>query len=94
MNEKLTEAARKLRKQFRDETGAESNCGPEDFDNYIYWLEAKVLQQQAQPEVSGAFELLRDLADLQNGPPLEQHRKEWEETMELVYAALNKWEAK
>jgi hypothetical protein len=35
---------------------------------------------------------LRDLADLQNGAPLEQHRKEWEETMEQVYDFLNKWE--
>lgn len=34
-------------------------------------------------------ELLKDLADLQNGPPLEQHRKEWEETMDKVYKCLS-----
>lgn len=39
-----------------------------------------------------AIILLRDLADLQNGAPLEQHRKEWEETMEKVYSFLNRWE--
>jgi hypothetical protein len=39
-----------------------------------------------------SIKLLRDLADLQNGAPLEQHRKEWEETMEQVYDFLNKWE--
>jgi hypothetical protein len=51
------------------------------------------------PDVSGSLtpfgvsiKLLRDLADLQNGAPLEQHRKEWEETMEQVYDFLNRWE--
>ena len=39
-----------------------------------------------------SIRLLRDLADLQNDAPLEQHRKEWEETMEQVYAFLNRWE--
>ena len=38
-----------------------------------------------------SLKLLRDLADLQNGAPLEQHRKEWEETMKQVYDFLNKW---
>jgi hypothetical protein len=40
-----------------------------------------------------AIRLLRDLADLQNGPPLEQHRKEWEATMEEVYKFLSEVEA-
>ena len=51
------------------------------------------------PVVSGSvtpfgdsIKLLRDLADLQNGAPLERHRKEWEETMEQVYDFLNRWE--
>ena len=39
-----------------------------------------------------SIKLLRDLADLQNGAPLEQHRKEWEETMKQVYDFLNRWE--
>ena len=39
-----------------------------------------------------SIKLLRDLADLQNCAPLEQHRKEWEETMEQVYDFLNRWE--
>ncbi len=39
-----------------------------------------------------AIILLRDLADLQNGAPLEQYRKEWEETMEKVYSFLNRWD--
>lgn len=39
-----------------------------------------------------SIKLLRDLADLQNGAPLEQHRQEWEETMERVYDHLNRWE--
>jgi len=40
-----------------------------------------------------SIKLLRDLADLQNGAPLEQHRQEWEETMEQVYDFLNRWES-
>ena len=40
-----------------------------------------------------SIKLLRDLADLQNGAPLEQHREEWEQTMEQVYAFLNKHES-
>ena len=39
-----------------------------------------------------SIKLLRDLADLQNGAPLEQHKKEWEETLERVYDFLNRWE--
>lgn len=35
--------------------------------------------------------LLRKLADLQNGPPLERDRKEWEETMKEVYDCLEKY---
>lgn len=52
-----------------------------------------------KPVVSGSLtpfgesiKLLRDLADLQNGAPLEQHRQEWEETMDQVYDFLNRWE--
>jgi len=41
-----------------------------------------------------SVKLLRDLADLQNGAPLEQHRQEWEETMKQVYNFLNRWEGK
>lgn len=37
-----------------------------------------------------ALRLLDELTDLQNGPPLEQHRKEWEETMEEIYQFLQK----
>lgn len=40
-----------------------------------------------------SIKLLRDLADLQNGAPLEQHRKEWEETIDQVYNFLNRWES-
>lgn len=40
-----------------------------------------------------SIKLLRDLADLQNGAPLEQHRQEWEQTMEQVYEFLNRWES-
>jgi hypothetical protein len=41
-----------------------------------------------------AIKLLRDLADLQNDAPLEQHRKEWEDTVQQVYNFLNNWENK
>jgi hypothetical protein len=38
-----------------------------------------------------ATKLMKDLGDLQNGPPLEQHRQEWDETMQEVYDFLNRW---
>ena len=39
-----------------------------------------------------SIKLLRDLADLQNGAPLERYRQEWEETMKQVYDFLDRWE--
>ncbi len=39
-----------------------------------------------------AIRLLRELADLQNGPPLETYRKDWEKCIDEVYKFLNKWE--
>ena len=41
-----------------------------------------------------ALKLLKDLADLQNGAPLEQHRTEWEQTMDEVYTFLNQYETR
>jgi hypothetical protein len=43
-------------------------------------------------KLTKAIKLLRDLADLQNGAPLERHRKEWEQTMNEVYEFLNQTE--
>ncbi len=52
----------------------------------------KQVEDDYDAALDQALALLRDLADLQNGPPLETHRKQWEETMEAVYAFLNKHE--
>ena len=41
-----------------------------------------------------ALRLLRDIADLQNGAPLEIYRQEWEQTMNEIYEFLNRWENK
>jgi hypothetical protein len=41
-----------------------------------------------------SLQLLRDLADLQNGAPLEKYRDEWEETIQEVYNFLNEHEEK
>lgn len=75
-----------LLNQFEKETGnCVDFCGPKIYrDKYVQWLESKVMEQ------SKAVELLRDLADLQNGPPLERHRTVYEETIGLVYELLNK----
>jgi hypothetical protein len=66
----------------------------EDAINYCLdwrkeWLNRELYKADPFGE---SIKLLRDLADLQNGAPLEQHRKEWEETMEQVYDFLNRWE--
>jgi len=39
-----------------------------------------------------AIRLLSDLADLQNGAPLETYKEEWEKTMYEVHDFLNKYE--
>lgn len=65
----------------------------------LKWLFGRSKPALNKPDVSGSLtpfgesiKLLRDLADLQNGAPLEQHRQQWEETMEQVYDFLNRWE--
>jgi hypothetical protein len=35
-----------------------------------------------------ALRLLRELTDIQNGPPLESYRDEWEDLMEEIYNFL------
>jgi hypothetical protein len=35
-----------------------------------------------------ALEILRELADIQNGPPLERYRPEWEDIMQNTYEFL------
>ena len=71
----------------------------EVLENAINTVEKEEDGNVQQYVVSGSFtpfwesiKLLRDLADLQNGAPLEQHKKEWEETLERVYDFLNRWE--
>jgi hypothetical protein len=48
----------------------------------------------AETKFDQAIKLLRDLADLQNGAPLEQHRAEWKQTMDEVYTFLNEHETR
>jgi len=66
----------------------------EDAINYcLDWRKEWLNRELSKADPFGeSIKLLRDLADLQNGAPLEQHRKEWEETMEQVYDFLNRWE--
>lgn len=56
------------------------------------WEESEVFRS-IKGRLETSVKLLRDLTDLQNGAPLEQHRKEWEETMRQVYDFLNKAES-
>jgi uncharacterized protein YgfB (UPF0149 family) len=48
-------------------------------------------REEKMEPLNEALRLLRDLADLQNDAPLEQHRKDWENTMEEVYSFLNRF---
>ncbi len=36
-----------------------------------------------------SIRILRDLADLQNGPPLERYKEQWHQTMNEVYQFLH-----
>lgn len=39
-----------------------------------------------------SIELLTELADLQNGPPLVKYEKQWNETMENVWEFIHNYE--
>jgi hypothetical protein len=43
---------------------------------------------ELESDLDETLELLRDLADIQNGPPLVQYEKAWNEIMVKVYAKL------
>jgi hypothetical protein len=43
-----------------------------------------------QSEVEQLKGLLQELVDIQNGAPLEQHKKEWQEIIEKCYSILSK----
>ena len=40
-----------------------------------------------------SVELLKDLAELQNGPPLVTYEKQWNTTMEEVWDFINAYES-
>lgn len=46
--------------------------------------------QSLQSEVEQLKGALQELVDIQNGPPLEQHKKEWQEIIEKCYSILSK----
>ena len=50
------------------------------------------MEEYARQEVSTALRLLRSLADIQNGPPLEKYREEWRVVMDEVYDFLDRYE--
>lgn len=58
------------------------------------WKRGGVISINEKPESPNpeALRLLRALADLQNGPPLEKYRAEWEKVMREVWAFLNHYE--
>ncbi len=65
-----------------------------DYDGDVTFYPATEFIQTESDEVEvskfdRALKLLKDLADLQNGAPIEQHRTEWEQTMDEVYTFLN-----
>jgi len=41
-----------------------------------------------------SIELLTELAELQNGPPLVKYEKHWNETMENVWEFIHNYEKK
>lgn len=72
----------RVRIQFTRETNL---IFSENFNQYCIWMEAKL---------ADAFEgmnVFNDLIDLQNGPPLETHRIEFEETIVKAHDFIDKW---
>lgn len=53
-------------------------------------IEKQSTIQSLQSEVEQLKGLLQELVDIQNGPPLEQHKNEWQEVMDKCYSILSK----
>jgi hypothetical protein len=53
-------------------------------------LQSQQNQLSNEEEFKTSLDLLRDLADIQNGAPLVQDEKQWDEIMGNVYEFLNK----
>lgn len=50
------------------------------------------MSDQNQEILAECMELLRNLADLQNGPPLIKYEQEHNEIMQKIYEFLEKYE--
>lgn len=57
---------------------------------YIAGAKSEYLRREREREE--LVDALRNLADLQNGPPLEQHKAEWTDAMNNAYSVLKKYE--
>lgn len=64
--------------------------------NYDKFTGTNEAELHAAEEIAALFTELRDLleqlADIQNGPPLIQDEKEWREIMDKTYALLKETE--
>ena len=64
--------------------------------NYDKFTGTNEAELHAAEEIAALFTELRDLleqlADIQNGPPLPTSEKAWNELMEMVYIKLNETE--
>jgi hypothetical protein len=57
---------------------------------YILKSESDKSISSLQSEVEQLKGALQELVDIQNGPPLEQHKNEWREIMDKCYSILSK----
>lgn len=71
----------------------------QSLENYIDWILGENVNQSIELinqrlELKKALKMLRDLADLQNGPPLHDNKtvKDFNETMGLIYDFLESFE--
>lgn len=48
--------------------------------------------ERREQQISELRDLLEQLADIQNGPPLIRHEKEWRELMDKIYTKLKETE--
>ena len=76
------------RKHFRLVLNSIDNLGLR-----IEALESKVApSKDYDAAFNESLHLLRELADIQNGPPLEHQRQKWQALVETIYSFLRKWE--
>jgi hypothetical protein len=86
----LTQAYSRLINAYTEVIKNNSELGILATDSLSKVAELEKENRSLQSEVEQLKGALQELVDIQNGPPLEQHKNEWREIMDKCYSILSK----